>query len=134
MVNNISFMNPPFPLLPNLDKIHEGLFCDAETFKTQDCPVIMGQKICRCVHRIKFKLNSIAELFLVNVKDRLPHPVHMHGHKFHVVDMGMLPENMTLAEVKNHKFPEKFAKNPAYKDTVSKLYDLEVLKKIFDKD
>jgi Multicopper oxidase len=117
-VNNISFMNPPFPLLSNLDKVHEDMFCDADNVKDKDCAILVGRKICRCLHRIKFKLNSIAELFLINVEDRLPHPMHLHGHKFHVVDMGMLQENMTVSEVKNYPFPKKFAKSPAYKDTV----------------
>lgn len=94
------------------------MFCDSTSFKTKKCPHLMERKICRCTHRIKFKLNSIAELFLINVEDRLPHPMHMHGHKFHVIDMGMLPENMTVSEVKNYPFPTKFTERPAYKDTV----------------
>lgn len=74
--------------------------------------------MCRCLHRIKFKLGAIAELIIVNTDDKLSHPIHLHGHKFHVVDTGLLRPDMSVDEVMNGAIPKRNFKTPPYKDTV----------------
>lgn len=60
----------------------------------------------------------MAELIIVNTDDKLSHPIHLHGHKFHVVDTGLLRPNMTVDEVKNGAIRKRSFKTPPYKDTV----------------
>ena len=43
--------------------------------------------------------------------------MHLHGHKFHVVGMGLLDKGMTFDEVKK-AVPKINLTNPPYKDTV----------------
>lgn len=116
--NNISFLYPSFPLLIEPDRVHDGMFCDEDNLKREHCSMFGNQKICRCIHRIKFKLGSIAELVVVNVNDVLGHPMHLHGHKFHVMEQGRLRENITHAEVRNGAIQFVNHKRPPYKDTV----------------
>lgn len=117
-MNNISFLYPTFPLLLEPEHVHEKLFCDANTVKAEECAQFGTKNLCKCLHRIKFKLGSIAELIVVNIDDKLGHPMHLHGHKFHIMDMGLLPENITYSEVKNGALPASNPKRPPYKDTV----------------
>lgn len=116
--NNISFLYPSFPLLLEREHVREEMFCDGESVSNKECTLLGGQKVCRCIHRLKFKLGTIAELIVVNVADKLSHPMHLHGHKFHVMDMGMLRANMTVSEVKDGAIPRINHRRPAYKDTV----------------
>lgn len=81
IANNISFDFPSFPLLLEPDMITDDLFCDKDSTPEHRCVYYEGKKICRCTHRIKFALNSIAELIIVNVDDKITHPIHFHGHK-----------------------------------------------------
>jgi FtsP/CotA-like multicopper oxidase with cupredoxin domain len=115
--NNISFTFPSFPLLVSPEHVHEDMFCDVSSINVENCPKLGRNKICRCIHRIKYKLGSIAEMILVNVLDRIVHPMHLHGHKFHVMDSGNLTVEMPVEEVKR-RIPKKNAKHPPYKDTV----------------
>jgi FtsP/CotA-like multicopper oxidase with cupredoxin domain len=118
IANNITFDYPKFPLLLETDRVTDDMFCDKDTPKSKEtCSEIFNHTICRCVHRIKFKLNSIAEIVIVNVNDKLGHPLHLHGHKFHVVDAGLLKEGMSEEEVKR-SIPRGNLRNPPYKDTV----------------
>lgn len=73
----------------------------------------------RCLHVIKLKLNSIVELVLVNVDDQIAHPVHLHGHKFHIIDMGVFDKKPPFGFIRNGGIPDITHKNPPYKDTVS---------------
>ena len=98
----------------------EETFCDPSTIDLMSCPKMGNKRICRCTHRVKYKLGSIAELVVVNLDDNLPHPMHLHGHKFHVVGSGYLPRDMTVEEVKRNGtiHQDSINKRPPYKDTV----------------
>lgn len=115
--NNISFLYPSFPLLLETDHINDNIFCDVNNLENEKCLKFENKTICRCIHRIKFKLNSIAEMIIVNVDDKITHPMHLHGHKFHIMDTGILKENMSVSEVKD-SIPKVNHKRPPYKDTV----------------
>jgi hypothetical protein len=98
------------------------MFCDVNNIPEEKCVFFESKKICRCIHRIKFDLNAVAELIIVNVEDKIPHPIHFHGHKFHVIDSGLLRENMTVEEVKKlGTIVDKDYLFPPYLDTVSLL-------------
>jgi hypothetical protein len=119
--NNISFDYPKFPLLLETDRVKDEMFCNEDSLPKDKCSQLSNMTICRCIHRIKFELNSVAELVIVNVRDKLGHPLHLHGHKFHVVDMGLLEEGMSEEEVKRSIPKRPILKSPPYKDTVRKL-------------
>lgn len=109
-------MTPPFPLLSQKSIYDESIFCDTKNLK--NC--IKNISICQCVHRLKVKLNSIVELVLIDLKDPFTHPFHLHGHKFHVMDTGLLDGNLTIDEVLKNgierpKFPNR---HPPLKDTI----------------
>ena len=117
--NNISFRHPSFPLLLEPGRVTEDIFCDVDTINLANCSKLGNKRICRCIHRLKFKLGSIAELVVVNVDDRISHPMHLHGHKFHIVGGGLLEPGMTVEEVKSGKgIHQKNHLRPPYKDTV----------------
>lgn len=119
--NNISFKYPSFPLALEPDLVNDDLFCDEDSIKDKKCPKLGGSNICLCTHRIKFKLGSLAELVIVNLVDRISHPMHLHGHKFHIMETGLLRQNMTIDGVKA-AIPQTKAQRPPYKDTVMMPY------------
>lgn len=121
-VNNISFAFPRFPLLNNLGRINESMFCSADHYMSKEkCIVEANKTICRCVHRLKVQLNSSVELRLYNINDAISHPIHLHGLKFHVLEM--MKFNGTLIEdagkFKKFRSSKVRAKNPPFKDTVT---------------
>lgn len=65
------------------------------------------------------KLNSIVEIIAVNLFDNIPHPLHLHGHKFQVLDSGILNETMkmTFDELTKLNYTRETAKHPPFKDT-----------------
>lgn len=116
--NNISLKFPAFPLLTQPDDIDEAMFCHENTTEGKFCFDNKFLTACRCIHRIKLDLNSIVELVLVNVDDQIPHPIHLHGHKFHVLDMGVYDKKPEPGFIKREGIPLKTHRDPPYKDTV----------------
>lgn len=75
--------------------------------------------VCKCIHRLKVKLNASVELVVYNTLDKTPHPIHLHGHKFHVIDTGILNETMSgnYEDYARLNLPSEHATNPPFKDT-----------------
>lgn len=122
-VNNISFQFPSFPLLTEPQRIDESMFCDVHNVKRQSCIRKINETICKCIHRLKVKLNANVEIVALNLADKIPHPLHLHGHKFHVVatgtfDEAMVNKTLTYEDAKNLNFTGESVKNPPFKDTV----------------
>lgn len=111
-------MHPSFPLLLERDRIHDGMFCDGESIKKAQRKEA-NVTVSRCIHVIKFNLGSVVDLVLVNIRDPFAHPIHLHGFSFQVMDMGILPENISPDEVKNGAIPKSKAKCPPRKDTIA---------------
>lgn len=121
-VNNITFQFPSFPLLTESQRIDESMFCDVPNIKRQSCIKKVDETICKCIHRLKVKLNASVEIVATNLADKIPHPLHLHGHKFHVVATGtfndsMAEKTLTYEEAKNLNFSRESVKNPPFKDT-----------------
>jgi FtsP/CotA-like multicopper oxidase with cupredoxin domain len=87
----------------------EGKFCAGNGFGNVTA--------CRCIHRLKVDLNSNVELVVVNVDDQIGHPIHLHGHKFHILDMGVYDKKPIPGYVRNGGIPDHTHKSPPYKDT-----------------
>lgn len=111
---------PSFSLLSELDKITDEMFCDENTKLSKQCLDGVNANICRCTHRLKVRINSLVEFILIDIEDGQTHPFHLHGHKFHVMEMGSLNSTVTVDEIKKHGIPEgkNLNKNPIHKDTV----------------
>lgn len=109
---------PPYPLLTQPEDIDESIFCDENNTIGKQCVRNKTLNSCRCTHRIKAKLNSIVEFVVVNIYDQIPHPVHLHGYKFHILDMGLFNERPTPEAVRNGGIPNVTLQHPPYKDTV----------------
>ncbi|XP_044004077.1 laccase-1-like [Aphidius gifuensis] len=96
--------------------------CDKSNFKNCKPPE------CSCTNIKKIKLNSIVELILYDkvVQPLTIHPFHLHGHKFHVLDMGQFLEkrsinNSDITEILNNhkkKLEKQMYNLPPAKDTV----------------
>lgn len=70
---------------------------------------------CKCIHRLKIDLGSNVEFIIYNLKDKIAHPMHLHGHKFQVVDMGIFEDIFKRSEVEDSI--DLSGVNPPYKDT-----------------
>ncbi|XP_061167207.1 uncharacterized protein LOC133176052 [Saccostrea echinata] len=68
-----------------------------QTFPSQDAIVPCGPETCsaegcRCTQILKFDLGNIIEIVLFSFSDiKVAHPVHLHGHHFHVLKIGYPP-------------------------------------------
>lgn len=111
---------PKFPLLTQPGQINEKMFCNESDERSEYCPADLD--ICFCTHRLKVKLNSIVEFYIVDLTDEMTHPFHVHGHKFVVTDIRMFderitPENMFDSDISELDKSENTKTYP-YKDTV----------------
>ena len=66
LVNNISFLAPPSPLLHQGPDIPQELYCPLGSDGFPQCPArsISTDGYCECVHVIKVKLGSIVQIVL----------------------------------------------------------------------
>lgn len=96
------------------------MFCNENSTIGKHCFDNKFLTACTCTHLIKLKLNSIVEAILVNVDDQIGHPVHLHGHKFHIVDTGLFEgmKKPVPGFIRNGGIPDRTFKHPVYKDTV----------------
>lgn len=90
-LNGRNMQLPPYPLLTQSESILPTEFCDVNTI----CQNPPGGEACPCVHvrsissfnkTIRFVLSSVGNE--VTTGDGFSHPMHLHGHHFHVVDIG----------------------------------------------
>lgn len=117
--NNISLLYPSFPLLTQPEMIDENMYCNENSTKGQFCAGngFGNLTACRCIHRLKVDLNSNVELIVVNIDDQIGHPIHLHGHKFHILDMGVYDKKPIPGFVKKEGIPDYTHEQPPYKDT-----------------
>ncbi|XP_061167179.1 uncharacterized protein LOC133176019 [Saccostrea echinata] len=81
-INGIKFRRPSSALqtYPGPDAI---VPCGADTCTEKDC---------KCTHMLKLGLGNIIDFVLFSFSDRkAAHPVHLHGHHFHVLKIGYPP-------------------------------------------
>lgn len=60
LIDEISYMSPPAPLLSQYDEIDPEQFCNGDN-RPADC----GQN-CMCTHKIDIPLNAVVEIVLVD--------------------------------------------------------------------
>ncbi|CAC5394005.1 unnamed protein product [Mytilus coruscus] len=134
-INNFRMILPTSPPM-----LHEADFVPETA-----CPKEITTFASQCNHILKLKLGNVIQFVLVNVETKgfgRPHPIHIHGHRFHVMKIGFpkydpITGNMTemnqdiICESKNcdrarwadsswanGNVPGMNTKNPAIKDTL----------------
>lgn len=119
LIDNITFESPPSPLLSQYSDLNFQHFCNGDQH-IENCGVT-----CKCTHVLKVQYNSIVELILVDeVHEKgLHHPFHLHGHAFHVMGIGKMPESGkgTLEEAINLDKQNRLNRRydyPPLKDTI----------------
>ena len=135
--------SPLSQLLPNSTrkKIEEKEFCkDIEDPKECDYETAIRQE-CECTHVRKIKKNSSIQLVLSTVgpstssnsieNSQFAHPVHLHEHYFHVVDIMFGEYNNETGELKNLNQDidctgQNLCTKPKWAMGVSKNYSTEI--------
>ncbi|XP_057332184.1 uncharacterized protein LOC130672020 isoform X1 [Microplitis mediator] len=119
-INDISFEYPSVPLLTQHDDLSESSICYEENYKNKEC--LDG--LCKCPLVYRVKKDSLVEMIFLDVADDRDqdHPVHLHGHDFHVVAMVSMGANVSFSKVKRMNdqglIEKKFNRAPI-KDNVS---------------
>ena len=123
-INGRNFQPPPVPLQTQGEAILQEDFCDVET----PCESADGGEACSCIHvRRISSFNKTIRFVLSSVGNEVPegegfsHPMHLHGHHFHVLDIGYgtyYPSNKTLQR-RNQDIncPDPFCSLPAWRGT-----------------
>ncbi|XP_063697893.1 uncharacterized protein LOC134828837 [Culicoides brevitarsis] len=88
LIDEISYLSPPAPLLSQYDDIDPEQFCNGDN-RPADC----GAN-CMCTHKVDIPLNAIVEVVLVDEvqQPNLSHPFHLHGYGFNVIGIGRSPD------------------------------------------
>lgn len=81
LIDEISYLSPPTPLLSQYDDINPEQFCNGD-----NRPANCGAN-CMCTHKVDIPLNAIVEVVLVDEvqQPNLSHPFHLHGYGFNVI-------------------------------------------------
>jgi len=60
-------------------------------------------KTCYCQHELVLPFNETIQIVMTNVGNGagFSHPIHMHGHQFHVLKMGYPSQNLTTGQLTN---------------------------------
>jgi FtsP/CotA-like multicopper oxidase with cupredoxin domain len=88
LIDEISYLSPPTPLLSQYDDINPEQFCNGD-----NRPANCGAN-CMCTHKVDIPLNAIVEVVLVDEvqQPNLSHPFHLHGYAFNVIGIGRSPD------------------------------------------
>lgn len=88
LIDEISYMAPPAPLISQYDDINPEQFCNGD-----NRPANCGQN-CMCTHKVDIPLNAVVEVVLVDEVQiaNLSHPFHLHGYAYNVIGIGRSPD------------------------------------------
>ncbi|XP_014284391.1 uncharacterized protein [Halyomorpha halys] len=91
LINNISFVSPPSPLISQLDDIPEDLLCPEKCETIEKKP-----RSCTNVYSIPF--GALVDLIILDTGDRsgFNHPFHLHGYNFYILEMGVFSEDTSV--------------------------------------
>ena len=97
-VNGRNFILPSFPpQTQNQDFLEKSKICDPSA----DCnPSTIN---CSCVYTIDIPYKETVQFVFSNIgRNSHSHPIHLHGHSFHVVHVGYPKYNQTSGFVEEH--------------------------------
>ena len=97
-VNGRNFILPAFPPQTQNEEFHKS---DTKCDLKADCNPSTPE--CSCVHVIDIPYQeTIQMVFSAFGAFHNAHPIHLHGHSFHVVGVGYPEYNQTTGFIKNH--------------------------------
>ncbi|XP_031640453.1 laccase-2-like [Contarinia nasturtii] len=107
-INNISSTMPPLPILTQDDT--DITYCSKDNLPP-DCKI---NSVCYCIHLIELELCKVYEFHFYDLLETVSHPIHMHGHRFQVIEM--VTQEQLLNGQTSYKNSTKL---PVIKDTVT---------------
>ena len=117
-LNQLSFKFPPAPLNSQMEDIPTSMYCNV---MNRHCE---ANQHCPCINMISVPLGALVEIIFVDNARTFPgafHPMHIHGHRFHVLASQKLHDNLSTDEVitmdNGTALPRK-AESVLIKDTV----------------
>ncbi|KAL8565346.1 hypothetical protein ACOMHN_029041 [Nucella lapillus] len=123
VMDNITFITPPVPLLSEREDIDEDWFCNRTSLTNPEA--CRTQDLCMCVHVVRVPLNKVVELIVFHEGRffaELGHNVHLHGHNFRLLGMEKLGPslNRTYLEMLDRRgqLKRRFVR-PSVRDTVN---------------
>ena len=83
-INGINFILPPFPPL-----VQDDQFANSARICNRELNCSVAKPGCVCTHSIQIEYNQTVQ-FVISALGQFDnaHPVHLHGHTFHVVRIG----------------------------------------------
>nr|XP_011452039.2 laccase-3 [Crassostrea gigas] len=69
---------------------------------TTSCESLNCTDHCKCTYIVKLEKDKTVQIVFLNMDDApfgMPHPIHMHGHHFHVLKTGFPHYNSTTGEI-----------------------------------
>jgi FtsP/CotA-like multicopper oxidase with cupredoxin domain len=113
----VTLQYPPFPLLLEPQLVKDSLFCNGHSLRQNaKCLNDFTVTVCKCTHLLRVKHNANVEFMVYNVRDNISHPVHLHGHKFQVLETGLIEDVNERSEIRPKT---DFSRDKlAFKDTV----------------
>ncbi|ESO97324.1 hypothetical protein LOTGIDRAFT_114905, partial [Lottia gigantea] len=99
VMDNITFGMPPIPILSQPDQVDQSWFCNRTSLTESDKCL---EDLCICTHMIRFPLNKVVELIVVNQGSMFPgahHPMHLHGYSFRIMALERFDSPVTIEQV-----------------------------------
>ena len=86
-VNGRNLILPAFPPQIQPEQFYANDSSDVRCNLEDSCnPYTLG---CSCIHKINIPFNKTVQFVFSSIGERsTPHPIHLHGHTFHVVHIG----------------------------------------------
>ncbi|KAH0560390.1 oxidoreductase OpS5-like [Cotesia glomerata] len=119
-INDMSFEFPSVPLLTQYEDLSSSSICNEENYKNKEC----FEGFCKCPLIYSVTKDSLVEMIFADITDDRDqdHPVHLHGHDFHVVAMVSMGKNVSFEKIKRLNeqglVEKKFSRAPV-KDNIS---------------
>ncbi|PVD33733.1 hypothetical protein C0Q70_04993 [Pomacea canaliculata] len=123
VMDNITFMLPPVPVLSQPEDMDYSWFCNRSTLPDPD--YCFSQDLCMCTHLLRVHLNQVVELIVFHegrVFSENGHSIHLHGHSFHLLGLGKIGSSLSRADLENLENNGHLRRNfiqPPVRDTVN---------------
>lgn len=123
VMDNITFMLPPTPLLSQPEDVRESWFCNRSTI--EDPEYCLTEDLCMCTHLLRVKLNQVVELIVFHEGRffvETGHNVHLHGHSFRLLGVGKVGPSVSRSQLEDMDARGELRRNlikPPFRDTIT---------------
>ncbi|KAK7098255.1 uncharacterized protein [Littorina saxatilis] len=123
VIDNITFMLPPVPLLSQREDVESGWFCNRSSLVDPDhC---FDRDLCMCTHLINIPLGKVVEVIVYHegrIFNELGHNMHLHGHSFRLLGVEKVASKLSRTEMEEMEARGQVKRNliqPPVRDTVN---------------